>query len=59
MVVYLHGGGHVTGTIDSCDRLTRRLANRVPAAVVSVGYRRAPEHRCGPADGPFVHSKTS
>lgn len=46
VVVYLHGGGHVTGTIDSYDALTRRLANRVPATVVSVGYRRAPEHRC-------------
>jgi acetyl esterase len=46
VVVYLHGGGHVTGTLDSYDGLTRRLANRVPATVVSVGYRRAPEHRC-------------
>ncbi|CAA9429765.1 MAG: hypothetical protein AVDCRST_MAG35-2514, partial [uncultured Quadrisphaera sp.] len=46
VVVYLHGGGHVTGTVASYDGLTRRLANRVPAAVVSVDYRRAPEHRC-------------
>ena len=46
VVVYLHGGGHVTGTIDSYDGLTRRLADRTPATVVSVGYRRAPEHRC-------------
>ena len=30
VVLYLHGGGHVTGTADSYDRLTRRLANRVP-----------------------------
>ena len=46
VVLYLHGGGHVTGTVDSYDGLTRRLANRVPACVVSVDYRRAPEHRC-------------
>ncbi|SNS42103.1 acetyl esterase [Geodermatophilus pulveris] len=46
VVLYLHGGGHVTGTLDSYDGLTRRLANRVPAVVVAVGYRRAPEHRC-------------
>lgn len=46
VVLYLHGGGHVTGTVDSYDGLTRRLANRVPATVVSVDYRRAPEHRC-------------
>jgi acetyl esterase len=45
-VLYLHGGGHVTGTLDSYDGLVRRLANRVPATVVAVGYRRAPEHRC-------------
>ncbi|MEX5719362.1 alpha/beta hydrolase [Geodermatophilus sp. WL48A] len=57
VVVYLHGGGHVTGTIDSYDGLTRRLANRVPATVVSVGYRRAPEHRCPAAveDAEAVH----
>nr|WP_217644745.1 alpha/beta hydrolase fold domain-containing protein [Geodermatophilus amargosae] len=44
--MYLHGGGHVTGTLDSYDGLSRRLADRVPATAVSVGYRRAPEHRC-------------
>jgi len=49
VVVYLHGGGHITGTLDSYDGLCRRLANRVPATIVSVGYRRAPEHRV-PAD---------
>ena len=46
VVLYLHGGGHVTGSADSYDGLTRRLANRVPATVVAVDYRRAPEHRC-------------
>lgn len=46
IVVYAHGGGHVTGTLDSYDRLARRLAASVPATVVLVGYRRAPEHRC-------------
>lgn len=45
IVVYAHGGGHVTGTLDSYDRLARRLAAAVPAIVVLVGYRRAPEHR--------------
>jgi acetyl esterase len=60
VVVYLHGGGHVTGTIDSYDGLTRRLANRTPATVVSVGYRRAPEHRCPAAveDAEAVYSWT-
>lgn len=45
VVMYAHGGGHVTGTLDSYDRLARRLAAAVPATVVLVGYRRAPEHR--------------
>ena len=45
IVVYAHGGGHVTGTLDSYDRLARRLAAAIPATVVLVGYRRAPEHR--------------
>ena len=44
--LYLHGGGHVTGTVDSYGGLLRRLANRVPTTVVAVDYRRAPEHRC-------------
>ena len=46
VVLYLHGGGHITGTVDSYDGLTRRLANRARATVVSVDHRRAPEHRC-------------
>lgn len=45
VVVYAHGGGHVTGTLDSYDRLARRLAAAVPATVVLIGYRLAPEHR--------------
>jgi acetyl esterase/lipase len=43
-IVYFHGGGWVVGTIDSHDPLTRALAARTPAVVVSVGYRLAPEH---------------
>lgn len=43
-IVYFHGGGWVVGTIDSHDPLTRALSARIPAVVVSVGYRLAPEH---------------
>jgi acetyl esterase len=43
-VVYFHGGGWVVGTIDSHDPLTRAIAARTPAVVVSVDYRLAPEH---------------
>jgi acetyl esterase len=44
LLLYAHGGGWVTGSLDSHDRLCRMLANRLPAAVVAVDYRCAPEH---------------
>jgi acetyl esterase/lipase len=44
-VVYLHGGGWLLGSIDSHDAVARALANAAEAVVVSVGYRRGPEHR--------------
>ncbi len=45
VVVYFHGGGFVIGNIASHDTLCQRLAAKVPAVVVSVDYRLAPEHR--------------
>jgi acetyl esterase len=45
IVVWFHGGGWVVGTIGTYDPLCRALAASVPAVVVSVGYRLAPEHR--------------
>jgi acetyl esterase len=45
LLVYFFGGGWVLGSLDAVDSVCRRLANAVPCAVVSVGYRRAPEHR--------------
>jgi acetyl esterase len=44
IVVWFHGGGWVVGTLDTYDPLCRALAAAVPAVVVSVGYRLAPEH---------------
>ncbi|SDX75796.1 acetyl esterase [Modestobacter sp. DSM 44400] len=43
-VVFLHGGGWTVGGVEDYDGLARRLADRLPAVVVSVEYRRAPEH---------------
>jgi acetyl esterase len=43
-VVFLHGGGWTVGSVADYDGLARRLAARLPAVVVSVEYRRAPEH---------------
>jgi acetyl esterase/lipase len=45
MVLFFHGGGFVTGGLDSHDASARALARRTGAIVVSVAYRLAPEHR--------------
>lgn len=43
-VLFLHGGGWVVGSLDTHDGPCRRLANAVPCHVLSVEYRKAPEH---------------
>ena len=45
MLVWLHGGGHVVGSLDSYDALCRQLALQGDCVVVSVAYRLAPEHK--------------
>ena len=44
MLVYFHGGGFVFGNLDLVDKVARSLCNAANAAVVSVDYRKAPEH---------------
>lgn len=44
LVVYLHGGGWVLGTVDDYDTLGRELAHRSGCAVLLPDYRLAPEH---------------
>jgi acetyl esterase len=44
LLVHLHGGGWTIGSIESHDRLCRRLAVGAEVRVLSVGYRLAPEH---------------
>ncbi|WP_285657882.1 alpha/beta hydrolase [Actinomycetospora sp. NBRC 106375] len=44
-LVYIHGGGWITGNIEAFDNDCRRIADQARAVVVSVGYRRSPEHR--------------
>ena len=43
-VVYFHGGGWVLGGPETIDAPCRRLANASACVVVSVDYRRPPEH---------------
>ena len=42
-VVYLHGGAFVRGSLDTHDRLCRKLCMRGGLIVISVAYRLAPE----------------
>ncbi len=44
MLVFFHGGGWVVGDVDTHDGTCRFLARHSGCAVVSVDYRRPPEH---------------
>ena len=44
-IVHLHGGGFVFNDVDVHDAAARMLANRAGIAVLSVDYRKPPEHR--------------
>jgi acetyl esterase len=45
VLVYLHGGGFTVGSIATHDVLCRSLSHLADCAVLSVGYRLAPEYR--------------
>lgn len=45
VLVYFHGGGFTIGSIATHDALCRHLSHLAHCAVLSVGYRLAPEHR--------------
>ncbi len=45
VLVYYHGGGYVTGSLDTHDAICRTIANEADCTVISVGYRLAPEHK--------------
>ena len=44
-VIYFHGGGHVIGNIDTHDEITRAYCAGTGALVISVDYRKGPEHK--------------
>lgn len=43
LVIFFHGGGWTLGSPAIYDSVTRQLARQIPALVLSVGYRLAPE----------------
>jgi acetyl esterase len=45
LLVYVHGAGWVAGNVDTHDNVCRRLTAGIPALVVSVDYRLAPEFK--------------
>lgn len=51
LVVYLHGGGFIAGSVATADRPCRALANAARCVVASVEYRRSPET---PFPGPLA-----
>lgn len=44
LLLFIHGGGWVTESIDNYERICARLASATEHIVVSVEYRLAPEH---------------
>ena len=44
-LVYYHGGGWVTGTLDMSDGVSQSLCTGAGCVVASVDYRLAPEHK--------------
>ncbi|AJC48915.1 alpha/beta hydrolase fold domain-containing protein [Allofrancisella guangzhouensis] len=55
-IVFSHGGGFVSGTLDSFDAFCRKAAITTNRVVFSVDYRLAPEHKfpAGLSDVEFV-----
>jgi acetyl esterase len=45
LVLYIHGGGWVIATIDTYDASAAAISEQAEAVVVSVEYRKGPEHK--------------
>lgn len=45
LFIYMHGGGYITGGLETDDPSCRLLASEIPVVVASVEYRLAPEHK--------------
>jgi acetyl esterase/lipase len=58
MVIYVHGGGWVMGSLDVVDRPCRELANAAPCIVASLGYRLSPETKFpGPVEDCYAATR--
>ncbi|KAK5050503.1 hypothetical protein LTR84_003784 [Exophiala bonariae] len=45
LFIYMHGGGYVTGSLETDDRSCRKIAAEIDVLVLSIEYRLAPEHK--------------
>lgn len=45
LFIYMHGGGYITGGLETDDPSCRLLASEIPVVVASVEYRLAPEYK--------------
>lgn len=45
LLIFVHGGGFVVGSLDGYDSLCRELANDIGCKILALDYRMAPEHR--------------
>ena len=52
VIFYYHGGGHLSCSLETHDRICRRITNATQCVVISLGYRLAPEfpYPCGVDD---------
>lgn len=45
LFIYMHGGGFVTGGLETDDSTCRAIASHIPVVVINVEYRLAPENK--------------
>lgn len=45
LVLYLHGGGFVVGSLESHDDICAEICDRMQSTVCSIDYRLSPEHK--------------
>lgn len=56
LLLFIHGGGWVSGDLDTHDQMCRLLAAGADCAVLAVTYRHAPEHRFPAAVDDCIHA---
>ena len=44
VILHFHGGGHMCGSVDLYDSISRKVAQKCQCIVIFVDYRLAPEH---------------